>query len=549
MTAAVKAASNIWSLAQSAAVAKEILLEVSGQKKATGWTRFVKEYWAAKAKLFEAIDKKTGRIVLPLEEEKPVASHAAATFFAALNGYGIGHKFAWLSHAEIAAGQLALVPIEKRIDTPETVGLKPGMKLGRVLTAYLTHYYRTIRLSNAAGGHWKDLLQKLAKNRQRKGLPAKLPSNEEIIAALVTDVMDGMNKPQSGHLVLSANILDLMLISESACFGSCQSFSGGNRSGALQYLFDGHTTVAYYYQQERNYRGHPLPYKLWRRLVHLDLKKKSAVFMREYPSDTNVPACLEEELNQAVASILSKAKKADWKEKNVDLGQRPVQQHSGNDDDGLAYIDNPSENGGHYVIVKGGKKPDLKLSKTIPCPFCKDGELADPSTFKCDLCNGGFRCPCCKEVCSEEDGEEVEGGTMVCGNCFDKSYRRCSDCDTAYLAKAMANSEGSAHVYCKKCAKTNLFPCPACKRTMSTAGQDKRPNGEVICYACFRKDYAYCDCCHKAKERSDLGSQFGYYRCLDCQKRLAKKLVPDCYLAPSHWTVQYTFTPPDPETY
>jgi hypothetical protein len=97
-------------------------------------------------------------------------------------------------------------------------------------------------------------------------------------------------KNVKGTVVLSINPIDFMLVSAhtKGDWRSCHNYLDGRyKTAGISYALDKYTAVVYAYEEKTEYNienfSEILPLKLWRQMVYLDRKNRSAVFAKEYP--------------------------------------------------------------------------------------------------------------------------------------------------------------------------------------------------------------------------------------------------------------------------
>ena len=516
-----KTSTDIWKIAESMKLLKKVLCHFSKKEKTAAKSVFFKTIREAKTPLIKAIDKDTGRIVLPMSSLPVDPKTVRSRFAGILVAYGISSYFDWITAEELNAGQISE---PKHFDFGDgygknhAAGVKKGMKIGRAMTAVMTSIYKSTMMRDRLKHHgaFDGLISKMRQNQVRKGGRLEgWPSNAEIIAAFVTDVCDKYKTPNSGFLVLSANPLDILLSSEAASFHSCHSLGGHGsyRAGNLQYLCDPHTAIAYYYKEERVYSpaGCKLPHKLWRQLVHFDLADAAAALMRKYPSPTAMPEALPDALDILVADALAKAcgrDKTFVTDKATAKGSQGIFSFPGVR---LAYMDHFADHAGHTVALlpeKDGIK--IPFAKEVPCAFCSDGNLASASLLVCEKCDG-ITCEECKKTIrrndaisisndddddDDENGDEngdEDDGPFVCKGCYAAKYASCNYC-CRFLRKEDAVAVGDRH-YCQPCARDRLSDCKSCTDRAITSSMCVGLDGERYCTNCWKLKYRVCwDC-------------------------------------------------------
>ncbi len=500
-----------WSAASSLGAVRLVLEHYGGRKIAAGpWARFKKAVVAAKGPLIKALGGWPGRKVIPVAPDDPTEDQAASAFHAAARGFAVGQILGWVTGREVLDDAVA-GPRAGGVTTRGNAMLSPaGTKLGRAIRALMEKEWADTDMSRITVDAWVKLRTKFFDNLRRKGLPERKPTNAELIEAFVTRLYDAVRPAGGGTLVLSANPLDILLISESASFKSCHCLAedASCRSGALQYLLDGFTAVAYFYKEERKYKatGARLPHKLWRRLVFFG--SGGAVLSRQYPTSGAAPDGAKSALDEAVAATLDGGDNPPEKWGTVKAihlqGQpnsSPVSSPAGGPK--LAYVDCIYSHGGHLVFLGDDPKwPSLSLAKTVPCPNCVSGELT--------LCNR-LRClDCSAEACSH-CGEKFQADALVrhcgekfCNLCYGELFYSCGLCGTSTRRSESPSQAvirpnpgwgGERNVSaCPCCVKTRCRGCHSCKAP--TYASDLVLVGTVeLCRVCLKKETRTCNMC------------------------------------------------------
>ncbi len=510
--APVAAPGDFWNAENCWGLAGRVLCHFAGKKEAPGWAACYERYLDEKSPVLSALSAETGRVKTGRAEadlggQAGTPQDSWGRLYEAARPYGLHDKLSWLDPYEAHVGQIR--------DEKPCAAVKKGMKLGRALTAFFLEFYGDHAIDGsgmaAASEGWKTLLSRLKIKRSHAGRAWRNSTNAEAVAALVTDLSEKCHPPAGGKLVLSCNPLDLLLLSESACFTSCQSLRDGlaHRGGAQQYLYDGHTAVAYYYREERDYKpaGVKLPYKLWRQLCHLDLKRGRACLMRQYPGPQARPVGLPEALDRLVARALAGHEAPAWSAREAtDRDNSPVLYPDQDDDDEddedegghrLAYVDGFAAHKGRLVTLGPSlKAPSLVLAETTPCPFCEGGRLTQSALLGCDRCSGQL-CHFCEAALARGAGVTCPGGKTACAQCWCERYFCCQDChdprDVATRVKVDA-CPGPRDV-CAGCAKGYKGRCTSCQKPIPTAGYRPRAGSEPLCAECWGKAYYLCRNC------------------------------------------------------
>jgi len=435
-------------LGESARAAKKFLAHFGCNT--THWPVVTKHYRKAKAKLIRRLDRSTGRVVLKVGGGKTYDA-----FFEECTGCGLGRVVGWILEEDVANDKVsATSPLIG------AYGSKPGQKLSRALAAALV----------------KD------------------GDNPKVASDKVCKIYDKWRASQGGHLVLSANILDILMSSYHAAFTSCHRPAGEYRAGPQMYVADKQTIVAYFYREARKdeVTGLMLPYKTWRQLVHIDLANTGAALMRHYPG--TLPDATHKKLLDLVANVFGKKKAA-----KLTLNTDACEDFECDDDIPL-YADSECT----LLAPANAKSVKVRFAEVVPCAGC--GKIAKPCGWLHDslnCCSGGLRCcECDCELVGDDAPEHVrfrEGD--YCQSCFDDVTSTCEECgDTVWRDDAVTASNDDCLTLCVGCYDKFWVNCFRC-------GEDELRQDAVI----LGKEHyarAYCEACATAN----------LFTCTDCQK-------------------------------
>ncbi len=443
------------------------------------WFSFTKSYLESKAKLIEHLNPRTGRLVEPLEAS--LSPHDARKKITPLLTGTPSMHFHVLDYVE--DDELAKGVLSKTSNLRNQMGyvskdlharIKPGMKLTRAFAAIFEHYGMTKDRASAYVG---------------KAFESIVVHNKQC------------------NLVVSANILDFLLSSDVSSFTSCHSLlSGGRKAGPLQYLHDGTTLIAYLYEKEADgwdvdasreqgprsfklssYGLPPLPYKIWRQLIHIDLKNRSVLFMRHYGATTVDDT--HKRIRKIIAGVCRhldpSLEELKWKATELSPEEaarlKPV---TGSDEKSVAFADTPRtvmcfvNDIGHVTM------PRIRLTASMPCPRCgKTTEQWNTEHGWCKLCDME-PCKTCKKLIRPDHARDGE-----CLACYKQHHYECKHCGGF---EENGNAE-TCHIVglgavCRNCYARPVYPpCPSCKKKFRKS------------LDCVHEDTFYCKTCYLSK--------------------------------------------------
>jgi ribosomal protein S26 len=328
--------------------------------------------------------------------------------------------------------------------------------------------------------------------------------------------------PEDGKIVLSADPVDFLTMSEANRWQSCHRLHGEYKAGPFGYILDPCTMIAFRpgTETKEHYGGIVLPDKTWRQVVHVDVEHKSAVFGRHYPNNKDD---YEATTRRIVGYLLSNDDSPKWK----------LVRNSGTTEISSGRMIYGESNGRRVIYLKdGGSLPTIHYgADEILCPIC-GYKHTDPEEILCGNCMGQYGegeyvicCNCGEEIladdsitsysgdnyCEEcyhemyvhcdECGQEVYrddsfyvNGRYLCMDCFGDSYVVCEHCgEPILLEDAIEDEDNEGEYYCGNCIEDNLYQCTNCgswyRQDSSINPMIVDNNGETYCEDCYNEMY------------------------------------------------------------
>ena len=319
---------------------------------------------------------------------------------------------------------------------------------------------------------------------------------------------------------LSINPLDILFCSTHASFTSCHKLSGAYASGAVAYINDRNSLIAFTYEEKKQYENRGVcfdwEYKLWRQYVFIDTDNYSAVMQREYPKSS---AAATKEARRLTASLLYNYAHDNGDE--IQMNWKVA--HSKYDDEERYGDDRVHLDFGGYgyggdsqssVIFMREKIFEGSYGNPYACPACGtfredevDRDDRGVAGFLCNECQGLVRCIC--PIC----GGEMNECDDVCERCRDDGYAVCEDCGEIQQIEI----EG----VCYDCAIARGYEgCDCCGELTLHA---KHFKGRVLCEYCYGKYYSVCTVCGEVYRRSDMilyvSNGKDVFCCSDCSEK------------------------------
>ncbi len=485
------------SLVASSDAARKIIGDEVGRF-LPSWGEVFRSYTRAKRPLIDALCPESGRRVFPFTH-KPTDAERVAGWRGALVNSGINVD--WLAaQAEHAARQPDAAAHQSSMDraavkarelanllaplAPECERIASYASLTELTDGAVTGGSALCTFLSARNG--QSFTRALGAYFRKGGMSADGASRcvDYLVSAAAV-------KPREGYAVLSANILDLLCCSENCSYTSCHSLDGCHRAGPQQYLHDGCTLVAYYYEETRKWKGLHLPHKLSRSIVHIDRERHSAAFQRHYGQAMRpeLSALIRRETACLIARLKDGADAGvpHWFRRDGDKDKRVIAAHGA----ALAYIDPTVETIQFVRGVKG--RPSVRLASTVPCGCCGN-ELSEPGAL---VCTEDERETCCR--CDDRfdaDDGRGEGDEWYCDNCWSEAFTSCNRCGCT-----LDTEGGDCHYiegdgdYCERCFDRLTSDCAGCEERIPDADLT-----DGYCETCLSSHPDCADCGNRHHE-------------------------------------------------
>ena len=325
-------------------------------------------------------------------------------------------------------------------------------------------------------------------------------------------------KRKAYQVVISINPLDMLLASEHTTgWSSCHGLDDCKATGALAYLLDNTSAIAYAYARaERNtVAGVTLPVKLWRQMVFFDLSTFSALTSRQYPEEM---VWCSQTVEYALGKMLAKL-----------YGEGAVETVSVT----------CADNNGKYRYAPLGKwhhvdrlhnlvsiSPTQRKAvvtpgvATLPCLTCPT-ERDDIQTNKwvCHHCGDyGTTCTDCGAFCStdcdDSNAAEWVDGDPYCRSCWRRLFVPCHDCDDYVPVDSVTVVDGDN--ICEGCFDAYYAVCVNCSEPGLITDMSVADDGDMYCGACAADVFCRCGRCRKLFFSEDTDSSEGRTMCRQC---------------------------------
>lgn len=520
-----------WSLDASARAARALLAKAAGCD-LDGWHAFRAKYKHAKRRLTDALCPETGRREIAVTSALSPTDKLRSLKAALRECLDVARVRRWVAAQRVTSSDeehraAALRAAEK------AEKLTGACERAQASLFVLADGLQPCDVDNASAALCGCF--PAAKMRPNQKVSRALASYLRNLCALSADesaqVVDlimtaAQVQPKAGYAVLSANVLDILTMSECCAYSSCHRIgaedrddAGCHRAGPLAYCLDGATLIAYYYEAAEDCAGFDLPRKLWRQVVYVDAQRHAAALGKHYGAAP--PDGILKAVRRMVAEVLHRLQNHRWK------GEPHWVRCKANG----VEIDNPSEL--PYVDAlrecvqrKGGRdhRPQITLADSVPCPACGDHDIRRPGRLTCGRCvRPHFTCDGCEEDC-EGEGEPGPNGGAYCGDCWSELFDTCSHCGRTGSRDDYRCSDNGDGVYCESCYCDLFAYCHLCDSEYSAEDSRNLPatvrDEDTCCPACYDRHVSACDRCGEDALTDDLSDEnvLGASLCPDCQE-------------------------------
>lgn len=315
-------------------------------------------------------------------------------------------------------------------------------------------------LLNGAGRDWNNgLLVKGDYNHYLRPYSADEKNQVKEIAQIIYSRVVELLRPmvdQTLTLVLSINPLDILAMSlHTTNWTSCQNIlDGGHRAGALAYVTDTVTAIAYAYRSVRemdflpadqNEKRPIYPVKLWRALVYIDVQNKHIMIGRQYPSTNDeIARAVRQMLHKILGEIHGEEIKQFTvikRDRGNALNENEVTQTLTNsnmfriESAGWSYPDAPTE----HLFATGVDAPNVitVADAHMPCAQCGEPRVdwrntsylvcPDCGTMEDEEFEEGHFCHHCGDFVPDDEVYWYNGEPH-CEGCVDEYHPVCDDC-------------------------------------------------------------------------------------------------------------------------
>lgn len=317
----------------------------------------------------------------------------------------------------------------------------------------------------------------------------------------------------TGWLVVSANPVDILMMSEECGYTSCHSVGGQYSTGTVQYALMPEVWIAYYFERIRD----GIPYKLWRRLLYLDIKRGNAVFSRLYGNEY---LWVQRKAEDMVIDLLKiRGKKY---EVQVLYGS-PAEVLRGVADEHF-YMDVGHAN----VHIKSSPDKVVLVPARVECLVCSYQRVETGTFGLCASCVGeSMVCSRCGSQVDEGISHVVDG-ELLCSYCFDEDYVYCERCgDVEYRQDSYVVYD---QVLCERCFNRLCTRCDKCDEPLFKEDATMVV-GYEYCPGCVEEYVVDCEECGKLLDRDEDALEMwnGGYLCNRCAS-LTAVMCQECEL-------------------
>ncbi len=406
--------------------------------------------------------------------------------------------------------------------------LQEGMKFTRAVRSILIQFHEALKrpLNNqllyctqtieAFGENWEFLLDDKEKFAER-------------VCTLFSPFVGG-NDLADTRVVFSANPLDIILVSEFTAgtppWKSCNRLYGEYRTAPLVGLVSPYHAVAYAYRHTSTnapFNGVdagfvlseesevPLPVKLWRQWVFVNIDDGTAVFMKHYPAPNELYSRVARQLTaRTFGRIYGKEiehyriTRREWALNRIEICNGP-----------FFYLDPISS----AISVNGTEWNSFyfDITRFIPCLGCgqwRDDNMTD--SLICYECNNYVRCCECDAMVYSDDAYWARN-SWWCPECFRENFVHCGMCgDAVEYEDAEWVWREDMHV-CPRCYDRYVDVCDYCGNATRRNRLFEYDDGALCCDWCA----VYCCSCGMRFPREEGGRAGREWYCPQCLNAFA----------------------------
>jgi hypothetical protein len=265
-----------------------------------------------------------------------------------------------------------------------------------------------------------------------------------------------------------------------------------------------------------------VPKKLWRQMVYVDKKNKSAVFMRHYGCavEENVHSLLRKETAELICRLcgIEIESEPHWFRKREGDGSENPITNTGS----FAW---PDDRWTSIVRLDKSLYPEVNLDVTPTCGACGGG-MDDKGQLVCSDCGKDVHhCVSCGGAIGEDDYRTDENGETWCQSCHDEAFCCCEICENYCRADDVQSANNQS--VCDSCLSDHFTKCNGCDEYFMDPDSRRRRrgngggccteacDGEMYCDNCRSEDFSSCRKCEEEFANDDLNSD-GI--CAECVK-------------------------------
>jgi hypothetical protein len=303
-------------------------------------------------------------------------------------------------------------------------------------------------------------------------------------------------------IVLSVDPLDYFIASaNTSSWRSCHNWIDGEyKAGSISYMADQNSLIAYAYVRKEEYYGDPLPVKIWREMIGIDLKRLTAIFSRHYP---NINKDFEKQVRSLTAGILNKHNGSafNWHVKRLNNHDNTAidDEIETNDDQKLYFIHNGLEYHGDTAttairLKSVGEYTPIHVGYKYHCLICGEKHRENARSLFC----------CMGEICND-CGSAIRGDhyydpddNVICEHCYYDNYSRCERCENIFHNDGVTHTADDEYI-CDHCLDRYYSYCGDCGeyyRSSNTSFYEVNGGDRCVCENCI-DNYNYCEHCEE----------------------------------------------------
>lgn len=337
----------------------------------------------------------------------------------------------------------------------------------------------------------------------------------------------------SGTIYASINPIDFLTMSvNNSGWSSCHNLEKDNihRAGIFSYMTDKVSIILYRLSQSEPHSrefGTKVNNKTWRQVGFLDIKNKSAILSREYPSRNLVNS---EFARILIATLLGEyhnvtiepnKKYVKWsKTSNLDKIRNNIADKVELHYNDIIYYNDTIAS---QIIVETGSEPNILVGNEPICPSCGIDDITIDDEIECNDCSEHL--PTCYVCENNIDENNIRTHTMniYCEDCFHEHFIYCHQCGDYEPINNSTYVDSAEEWICEWCLNNHYTRCAECGEHHHNNDMHYSDDKyEHYCESCYYETHEQCEECETNYHNDNL--EYNEYvdmtLCVDCNENI-----------------------------